>query len=361
MLRPRGPALSSGRGASAGGLRRRGVHGGSRDPVLRAVRAGPGFVRVRPERVPRLPRVWRRLLRRLLEPGRRRVPRVRPVPPGRRDHPPADRRGARDRSEIRARGPGCDARPVRRPPGRRSAAGRQGRAPGSRPSATHERAACRPRLTAAGSDCPADRSCRGTGAAPRLPSPWSAPSPRRPRGPRRDRRLGRRRHAGRRRPGRRAREGRARTRRRRAGEHRAKARRDRHSERNPGSGRCDAPGDARAAGHAPADPEGRAGQPRRDGPANDASADEAAREADRRGAAPAARPDPGCRPRRAAPDTRPRTRDDGPLSRLSLATARRDVGRLDVRAGAGAARTRRWPAARRAGACTTGTSACRRR
>ena len=61
-----GADLLSGRGASAGGVRRCGVHGGRGDPVLRAVRAGPGFVRLRPEHVPRLSVLRGRLLRGLL-------------------------------------------------------------------------------------------------------------------------------------------------------------------------------------------------------------------------------------------------------------------------------------------------------
>ena len=62
------PGLWSRGGASAGGVRRCWVKRGSRGPVLRALRAGPGLVRVRSEHLSRLPDLRCGLLRRLLEP-----------------------------------------------------------------------------------------------------------------------------------------------------------------------------------------------------------------------------------------------------------------------------------------------------
>ena len=126
-------SLSSTRGASAGGLRRCGVDGGSRDPVLRALRAGPGHGRVGTGELPRLPELRRRVLRGLLEPRRRRVPQVRPLPPRRFASfaPGRGRAGRRciageERRRVRAQARrGSRGRPVPRPP-RRGAVGPAG-------------------------------------------------------------------------------------------------------------------------------------------------------------------------------------------------------------------------------------------
>ncbi len=96
-----------------------GVHGGRGDPVLRAVRAGPGFVRLRPEHVPRLSVLRGRLLRGLLEPGGQGLPRLRPVPPHGRHHPTTHRRRgetSRPRRLASIATPTCGPIPRRFPP-----------------------------------------------------------------------------------------------------------------------------------------------------------------------------------------------------------------------------------------------------
>ena len=93
------------------GVRRCWVKRGSRGPVLRALRAGPGLVRGRSEHLPRLPDLRFGLLRRLLEPRRRCLSEVRAVPAVQHDRPRAD--GHRARTRRRPGGPGN--RPVRGP------------------------------------------------------------------------------------------------------------------------------------------------------------------------------------------------------------------------------------------------------
>jgi len=305
--------------------------------------------------------VRRRVLCGLLEPRGRRLPRVRPVPP--REH---DRPTPHGRHDHAGAGSAGRAGPVRRPPWRRGAAGRMGRAVGlgsAAPEGRQERVAdagCA-RCVARGRRIRACwvracwvracwvcacciRACC-IGACTRA----NQEPPRRPRRPGRGRSLAGRGNA-RRRDVRRIAEGfRAGT---RGGcaAGRAEPRRDRDRP-SRSDGAPQPPAARHSASHAtgvPAAPRpGRAAEHATGDPPPDA----ATRPADRRrpaGTAPCDREadDAPQREARAGPDTPAERRDERPLT---------------VREAAGAARTRRSPAARPAGACTTGTSDRRRR
>jgi hypothetical protein len=317
---------------------RGGVHGGPRNPVLRTLRAGPGFVRLGTEHVPRLPGLRSRMLRGLLEPGGWRVSCLRPVPPG-RSSTTADRRRRHG-----GRGTGCRRRPLRRPSPRGSCSCHLGSLLGHGAATPEGCRAGRDDAGRRGSRRMAHRAHRHRAgrSPPEAPPGWAHR-------PGRERGLGRCRRPRRRCPGclpagapRRSRAHAARH----AGPPGSDAgSRPRHGRAAPDPRpACDRAGDAAgtppeprrraAAGHPAGHPAGN--------PAPDAAPDTSTRQADR-GRAADAEADTGAN---SSPNARP-----DPRYRHSL----------NVRAGAGAARTRRSPAVLPAGACTTGTSASRTR
>ncbi len=330
-----------------GGLRRGGVHGGPRDPVLRALWAGHGHARQRPGRLPQLPVLRSGLLRRLLEPGRRRLPRLRSLPPRRQARPIARDAGPRARRGTR---PGRRGRRRRRRPagrgGDRTAGGNRA---GTRVVRARARswpwARCRPRRRTRGAPSSPRRRRRPRAAATRRAGRLGLAA---------SGRLGRR-------GGSRSRRAGGLARRRDAG-----SRRDRDTRTTQPDSHADARsahGDATGHARDPAAATCAGARPTPAGPAGHAPACAAG---DRRTSAAPRRVTVGRRRRRAQRD-RPDAGEPGETAadrrapRPPPAPPSRPGPQMTPRAGAGAARSPRSPAAPRAGACTTGTSGVRRR